>query len=153
MLQRMDWVRGCALALLLGGGIGAAARAQNVGASTAPMQEGVQVLSDTKGVDFEPYLRRLQNDIQHNWNAVIPAKANPPESKKGAVGILFTILPDGRIGSMKLEHSSGDAALDKAGWYAITSEGTFPALPSEFHGPLLELRVGFFYNYNTPVKN
>jgi len=70
--------------------------------------------------------------------------------KKGIVGIRFTILPNGELGQpMILETTSGDVALDKAAWYAITSEGQFPPLPREFHGPKLELRVGFFYN--TPI--
>jgi hypothetical protein len=47
---------------------------------------------------------------------------------------------------MVLETTSGDVALDKAAWYAITSEGQFPPLPKDYHGQQLELRVGFFYN-------
>ena len=70
--------------------------------------------------------------------------------KKGITAIRFTILPDGKIGSMKLETPSGDVALDRAAWGAITGEGQFPALPTEFHGPQVELRVGFFYNVPVP---
>ena len=51
---------------------------------------------------------------------------------------------------MKLESSSGDLALDKAAWYAITSENMFPPLPKEFRGPQLELRLTFFYNTPMP---
>jgi len=51
---------------------------------------------------------------------------------------------------MKLETTSGDVELDKAAWYAITSEGQFPALPKEFQGPQLELRVAFFYHTSVP---
>jgi hypothetical protein len=47
---------------------------------------------------------------------------------------------------MKLETTSVDVALDKAAWYAITSSGQLPPLPKAFHGPDLDLRVGFFYN-------
>jgi TonB family protein len=105
------------------------------------------------GVDFSGYLSRLRYDIQHNWDKLVPAEVLPPQSKKGIVGIRFTILPDGKIGSMTLESRSGDVALDKAAWTAITSEGQFPPLPREFHGPLLELRLGFFYNTpTTPAK-
>lgn len=111
---------------------------------------GVEILSDTRGVDFTPYLRRITADIQHNWLPLIPAEANAPKKAKGRVVIRFTILPDGRIGMMKLEARSGDVELDKAAWYAITAEGMFPALPQEFHGPQLELRFGFFYN--TPAQ-
>jgi outer membrane biosynthesis protein TonB len=114
--------------------------------SAGPLQAGVQVLSDTQGVDFSAYMRKLHYDIQRNWEPLIPEEVQPPLYKKGIVGIIFSILPDGQIGGIKLETTSGDVALDKAAWYAITSEGVFPPLPKQFHGPDLELRVGFFYN-------
>jgi outer membrane biosynthesis protein TonB len=104
------------------------------------------ILSDTQGVDFSPYMRRLHSDIQRNWTPRIPKEVQAPQLKKGVTGIRLTILPDGRIGSMKLETRSGDITLDKAAWYAITDEGQFPPLPAAFHGPQLELRIGFFYN-------
>jgi TonB family protein len=118
--------------------------------SSAPLQAGAEILSDTMGVDFSAYMRRLHNDIQRNWDPLIPEEVAPPLSKRGIVGIRFTILPDGSIGNMVLETRSGDVALDHAAWNAITSEGQFPPLPKEFHGPLLELRCGFFYN--TPIQ-
>ena len=99
------------------------------------------------GVDFNAYMRRLQHDIQRNWEPLIPAEVQAPLLKKGIVGIRFSILPDGSIANpMVLETRSGDVALDKAAWFAITSENQFPPLPKEFHGPRLELRVGFYYN-------
>ena len=119
-------------------------------AAPAKPAPGSTILSDTMGVDFSGYMRRLQHDIQRNWDPLIPKKAQSPENKKGVTGIRFTILPDGKIGSMKLETQSGDVDLDKAAWYAITSEGKFPPLPAEFHGPRLELRMGFFYNTPQP---
>jgi hypothetical protein len=117
--------------------------------SGAPLQAGAEILSDTMGVDFSAYMRQLHHDIQRNWDALIPEEVNPPISKKGITGIRFTILPDGKIGAMILETRSGDVALDHAAWNGITSEGQFPPLPKAFHGPQLELRVGFFYN--TPI--
>jgi TonB family protein len=117
---------------------------------TAP-KAGAEILSDTMGVDFGPYMRQLHDDIQRNWTPWIPEEVQPPLSRRGTVGIRFTILPGGKIGSMKLEHPSGDVALDKAAWYAITSEGQFPALPKEYHGPQLELQMGFFYNMPIPA--
>jgi outer membrane biosynthesis protein TonB len=111
------------------------------------LQAGTTILSDTQGVDFSAYMRRLHDDIQRNWEPLIPEEVQAPLLKRGKVGIIFTILPDGSLGPpMTLETPSGDIALDKAAWYAITSEGKFPPLPKEFHGPNLQLRVGFFYN-------
>ena len=118
--------------------------------SRGPLQAGATILSDTMGVDFSAYMRRLHDDIQHNWDPLIPEEVQPPLLKKGIVGIRFTILPDGKIGAMILETRSGDVALDRAAWNAITSEGDFPPLPKAFHGPQLELRVGFFYNIPLP---
>ena len=103
-----------------------------------------------QGVDFSAYLRRVVSDTRRNWDPLIPEEVRPPLMKKGIVGIRFSILPGGQIGGMTLETRSGDVALDKAAWFAITSEGNFPPLPREFHGPQLELRFGFFYN--TPVQ-
>ncbi len=117
---------------------------------SGPLQAGATILSDTMGVDFSAYMRRLHDDIQRNWDPLIPEEVQPPLMKKGIVGIRFTILPNGDIGNMVLETRSGDVALDHAAWNAITSENQFPPLPKAFHGPQLELRVGFFYNIALP---
>lgn len=114
------------------------------------LQAGAQILSDIGNWDPSAYMRRLHNDIQRNWEPLIPEEVQAPLMKKGIVGIRFIIARDGEIADIKLETPSGDVALDKAAWYAITSEGQFPPLPKEFTGPQLELRVGFFYN--TPIR-
>jgi TonB family protein len=118
--------------------------------STAPLQAGTQILSDTMGVDFTAYMSRLHHDIQRNWDPLIPEEVQPPLMKKGIVGIRFSIKPGGEIENITLETRSGDVALDRAAWNAITSEGDFPPLPKAFHGPRLELRCGFFYNTPLP---
>jgi hypothetical protein len=57
------------------------------------------------------------------------------------------VLPNGRLedGSVQLEGRSGDTALDRAAWGALTGSN-YPPLPSEFHGKYLELRATFMYN-------
>jgi hypothetical protein len=52
-------------------------------------------------------------------------------------------------GSMTLEGSSGDTALDRAAWGALTGSN-YPPLPRDFHGPYLELRALFMYNMEPP---
>jgi hypothetical protein len=121
------------------------------GGSPGPLQAGVEMLSDPMGVDWTNYLNRLTHDVKRNWEPLIPEEVQPPLMKKGIVGIRFSILPDGSIENpMYLEIRSSDVALDKAAWYAITSEGNFPKLPKEFRGPKLELRLGFYYNLEPP---
>jgi outer membrane biosynthesis protein TonB len=125
-----------------GGGYGARS-----GSGSSPLNMGgVEVLSDTQGVDFNPYLRRLLADIYRNWLPLIPEEAKPPLSKQGETLVRFTILPDGRIGGMWLDGSTHDDAINRSAWGSITSEGQFPPLPSQFHGPNLELRIHYFVN-------
>lgn len=108
---------------------------------------GLQVLSDTQGVDFSSWLHRWYFETEHTWDPLIPDEVNPPLLKTGQVQIRFKVGPDGRLlpGSMKLEGTSGDVALDRAAWGALTGSN-YPPLPREFHGPYLELRAVFMYN-------
>ncbi len=108
---------------------------------------GVQVLSDTQGVDFNNWLQRWHYETERTWDPLIPDEVNPPIYKSGAVAIQFRVLPNGRIqdGSMHLVGQSGDVALDRAAWGALTGSN-YPPLPREFHGPYLELRAYFMYN-------
>jgi len=112
---------------------------------------GVQILSDTQGVDFNSWLHRWYVETEHTWDPLIPDEVNPPILKKGAVQIRFKVLPNGRImeGSMVLEGRSGDTGLDRAAWGALTGSN-YPPLPREFHGPYLELRALFLYNEQPP---
>jgi TonB family protein len=106
----------------------------------------MDVLSDTMGVDFGPYLARVLHDVKQNWYMLIPEVARAPLMKKGKVSIEFAILKDGSVAGMRLEGSSGDVALDRAAWGGITASNPFPPLPSQFGGQYLALRFHFYYN-------
>jgi TonB family protein len=109
-----------------------------------------EVLSDTMGVDFGPYLQRILHDVKQNWYLLIPDSARPPIMKKGKLSIEFAIVKNGQVPAMQLVLSSGDVALDRAAWASITNSQPFPPLPSEFHGDYLSLRFNYYYN---PDKN
>jgi len=106
----------------------------------------LEVLSDTQGVDFGPYLSRVLQAVKMNWYNLIPEAARPPLLERGKVSIEFAILPDGRVAGMKITSPSGDVSLDRAAWGGITASNPFAPLPSEFHGPYLALRFHFYYN-------
>lgn len=108
----------------------------------------MEILSDTQGVDFGPYLARILHDVKVNWYNLVPESARPPIMKKGKVAIEFAIMKDGSVRGMQLEQggSSGDQALDRAAWGGITASVPFPPLPDEFHGQYLALRFHFYYN-------
>ena len=105
--------------------------------------DNLEVLSDTMGVDFGPYLARVVRDVRLNWYSLIPQSA---AWKKGKVAIEFAIMKDGSIAGMTASGSSGDVALDRAAWAGITASNPFPPLPSDFKGQYLALRFRFYYN-------
>lgn len=125
---------------------------QNIGGGGLRMHPGagsggVEVLSDTQGVDFSAWIQRWHHETEHTWDPLIPDEVNPPILKSGTVAIRFKVLPNGRLmdGSLILEGRSGDTALDRAAWGALTGSN-YPPLPREFHGPYLEMRAYFLYN-------
>ena len=107
-------------------------------------QDQVEILTDTMGVDFWPYIQRVREAILSHW--LPPPSFYPPILKQGIVGIDFYILPNGSVSSMVLHSSSGDVALDRAAWGSITGSNPFPPLPKEFHGQVFGLRCKYFYN-------
>ena len=111
---------------------------------------GLEILSDTMGVDFGPYMKRLKFTVQNHWEPLIPESALPPVMKKGVVVIEFAITKEGKVMGMKLIAGSGDVALDRAAWGAITDAIPLPNLPVAFSGQFLLIRARFYYN---PDKN
>jgi TonB family protein len=130
------------------GGAGANAPSPRGGSTTgAP-----DILSDTLGVDFGPYIQRVIYDTKQAWYPIIPPSAQPPLSKQGKVMIRFKILPDGSVKNMILEGPSGDVSLDRAAWGGIVGASPYPQLPKNFKGPYLELRFYFLYNLRPGVE-
>lgn len=110
------------------------------------MRGDVEILSDTMGVDFGPYLARVLYVIKKNWYNLIPEVARPPLMKKGKLIIQFAIMKDGSVQAMALQAGSGDTYLDRAAWGGITASIPFDRLPPEFGGNYLALRIKFIYN-------
>jgi len=125
-----------------GGSYGVLGQGRKPTAAMGPLE----ILSDTMGVDFTPYLQRVLHDVRMNWYNLIPESARAPLMKKGKVTIEFAILKDGTVAGMKLVSTSGDVALDRGAWGGITASNPFPPLPTEFGGQYLGLRFAFYYN-------
>jgi len=107
-------------------------------------RQGVEILSDTQGVDFGPYLRAVLTDIQKNWCAHIPDSA---KTRRGELAIELMILRTGRIGMIRMVNSSLDSTLDWPAWAGVYFSGPFqPLPPTGFKGEFLALRVHFYYN-------
>jgi TonB family protein len=124
-----------------GGDLGSNAPSKHGGLDATP-----DIISDTMGVDFGPYLQRVIYDTKRAWYPIIPEAAQPPLNKQGRVAIRFKILSDGSVPEMHLEMPSGDVSLDRAAWGGITGASPYPPLPKDFKGKYLELRFYFLYN-------
>ena len=74
------------------GALGPNVMPQHPGAGTG----GVQVLSDTQGVDFSSWLQRWHYETERTWDPLIPDEVNPPIYKSGMVAVQFRVLPNGQ---------------------------------------------------------
>lgn len=104
------------------------------------------ILSDTRGVDFGPYLARVLAAVRRNWLAVIPESARL--GQKGKTVIVFTILKDGSVPPTQpvVTRTSGQDPLDRAALSAILASVPFPPLPTQFTGEHIVLQFTFLYN-------
>ena len=115
-------------------------------ATRAKLEHGqLEVLSDTQGIDFGPYLTKVVTTVRDSWYSVIPPSAYPPTRKQGRVAIEFAIQSDGTIRSEKVEVSSGDATLDQSAFAGI-GKLRFDPLPKDYSGEQVNLRFHFYYN-------
>jgi len=129
------------------------------GASTA--LPGAQIISDTRGVDFGPYLQQVYIRVRGNWYNLLPPSVFPPILKQGKLSLEFAILKDGTVAGLTIHTQSGDIALDRAAYASITASNPFPPLPREFVSrcptPIRDeqcnLGLRYFYYYNLPIDN
>ena len=109
---------------------------------------GAEILSDTLGVDFGPYIKQLLRILRASWYPLIPEECAPPLNKEGSTLIRFTINANGTVSAMHLDASTHDTAIDRAAWGSITGVGQFPPLPKQFKGPNLDLRIHFIISHH-----
>lgn len=111
---------------------------------------GIELLTDTQGVDFNDYLRRIYYIVKGNWFAVMPPSVSLGE--QGVVSLQFKIMRDGTVpDGMPLQvFGSGKEPLDRAAYSSIRASNPFPPLPGQFKGPYIELRYTYYYNIQPP---
>lgn len=133
-----------------GGPIGGSGRGGAGGHGTAGA--GIEMLTDTEGVDFNDYLRRVYITVKQNWYAVMPASVQLGD--QGVVSLQFKIMRDGSVpdGDPRRIFGSGKEPLDRAAVSSIRASNPFPQLPAQFKGPFIELRFTYYYNLPIPVN-
>lgn len=106
---------------------------------------GVDVLSDTKGVDLQPYMSHLISDLRQHWLPLVPQGQRRTASNPGETSISLTLAADGHVAAMHLDDTTHIEALDHAAWTA-TKETSYLPLPTEKNLADLKLRIHFVTN-------
>jgi outer membrane biosynthesis protein TonB len=106
---------------------------------------GVDLLSDTEGLDVSSYLESVLKIVKQNWYHLMPQSARAPRMERGEVSIEIAIFKTGKIKGMRLVGSSVDASLGAVAWHAI-GDSRLPPLPTEYSGQYLAIRLHFSYN-------
>jgi TonB family protein len=107
----------------------------------------LQLLSDSKGVDFRPYLIQVLTVVRRNWLAIMPESARL--GQRGRVLIQFSIDRNGAVPKVVIAEGAGLDALDRAAVASISASYPFPPLPGEYKGD--EIRLQFAFSYNMPA--
>jgi hypothetical protein len=107
---------------------------------------GLEILTDTEGIEFNPYLLTALLSVRQNWYAVIPPSVDSGE--QGINTAEFRILRDGKVPMdfLKLTIHSGNEEFDKASLTAIRASTPFSHLPEKFSGPFIVVDITFYYN-------
>jgi TonB family protein len=107
---------------------------------------GIQLLSDTQGVDFNSYLQTMYLSVKYKWQSVLPPSVGSGEQGRNTVQ--FRVLQDGTVPEefLKLVFSSEKKDLDEASMQAIRKAAPFSHLPEKYSAPFIILRFTFAYN-------
>jgi TonB family protein len=111
---------------------------------------GIEMLTDTEGVDFNSYLRDVYLSIKKRWFANMPASVQI--GQQGTNTVEFRILQDGTVpkDSIKLTVRSEKSDLDAASVAGIREAAPLGHLPEKFTKPFIVLRFTFYYNVPIP---
>jgi TonB family protein len=127
-----------------GAGSGGYGAAINQPPTPGVQGSALELKSDPMGVDFRPYLAQILQTIRRNWYAVMPESVKM--GRRGKVGLLFAIMPNGTVSKVTWAGQSGVESLDRAAVAAISASNPFPPLPPEFKGDRVVLQLNFAYN-------
>jgi len=113
-----------------------------------PETVSVQVLTRLSPVDrqgLREYIPVLKRQTKDQWMTALPPEASPPISAAGTVQIDGSVHTDGRVTNLAITQSSGNKALDRAAWAAITGT-TYDSFPYGLTVDQVKVRFTFVYN-------
>ncbi len=116
--------------------------------SAGRIGSNLQLLTDTKGVDFKPYLIQVLTAVRRNWLAILPESARM--GRRGRVLVQFAIDRSGGIPKLVIAEGAGTEAFDRAAVAAISASIPLPPLPADYKGD--QIRLQFAFSYNMPTR-
>jgi hypothetical protein len=112
-----------------------------------------EILTDTMGTDFGPYMTTVVKTVRQNWYKLMPPSVYSPISQQGKTSVEFSILRDGSVKGLMFSPSDAlilkigsNVVLGRAPMGSIVASTPFPPLPTQFSGQTLGLRFYFYYN-------
>jgi TonB family protein len=139
-------LRAVEIAILLSSAVLLAQNAPDNAQPLHPSHGILEVLSDTKGINFAPYLEEVVHATQQNWRTITMDSSRYRLTGPVEVVVEFSIRRDGSVDGLKLDAASGNAALDRAAREAVTDSSPLLPLPEEFPEQHIELRIHFHQN-------
>jgi TonB family protein len=110
--------------------------------STGAGEAGIKFGDGAFGDAFGWYVAAIQRTISSNW---LRATIDTNVRAAPRVYMSFTIARDGMIVDPKIEQSSGIPSLDASAQRAIARSNPLQALPREYRGSTVEVKVYFEY--------
>lgn len=114
--------------------------------SSGQVRAGLEMLSDTEGIDFNAYLREVYLSVKKRWVANMPPSAE--KGQQGSNTVEFRVLRDGNVPKdySRIVIRSEKSDFDAASLQAIREAAPFSHLPEKFSQPFIVLRITFYYN-------
>jgi TonB family protein len=98
---------------------------------------------DTKGADFEQWLRDFTVRVRSNWYI--------PESvihEKGHVVVTFAVSKDGAVTNVVVKSRSSIDSFNNSAYHAVSASNPLAPLPREYPDESAVFAVTFYFNEN-----
>ena len=102
---------------------------------------------DSKGANFDPWLRAMVAKVRRNW--LVPTEAR---TFTGRVRLTFVVHRDGKVTDVKVGSPSTLETANRAAYNAIIGAAPFDALPATYRDDMVTFTVTFFYNERPPAR-
>jgi len=110
--------------------------------ATGAGQAGIQFGDGAFGDSYGWYVEAMRRTISANW---LKATVNANLKAAPRVSVSFIIARDGSISDFKIEQPSGIPTLDNSAQRAILASNPLQALPREYRGSTVEVKLYFEY--------